>query len=154
MKIYTPEKLLIIPGINNQLVWVSGVFDLLHFGHVQFLREAKALGKNLLVVTHSDKYVKLVKGDNRPYHNENERAEILSELISVDYVCIWDGWENITDFALQIKPSIFAITQKSYDHSQNKKWDGSSWEEITAQINAKLVKIDIHKNYSSSNFIR
>jgi D-beta-D-heptose 7-phosphate kinase/D-beta-D-heptose 1-phosphate adenosyltransferase len=93
-KILSLEKLLgVRQGLRTEgqrLVFTNGVFDLLHVGHVRYLKSARELGDALLVAINSDRTVRELKGDNRPLTNEIERAEILSALRQVDYVTIFD----------------------------------------------------------------
>lgn len=71
---------------GETLVMTNGCFDLLHPGHVQYLREAKALGDRLLVAVNSDESVKRLKGDSRPINPLEHRMIVLSALESVDWV--------------------------------------------------------------------
>jgi D-beta-D-heptose 7-phosphate kinase/D-beta-D-heptose 1-phosphate adenosyltransferase len=75
---------------GNRIVFTNGCFDLLHVGHVRYLNEAKKLGDLLFVGVNTDASVKRLKGPNRPVQNEKDRAEILSELKAVDFVCLFD----------------------------------------------------------------
>ena len=67
-------------------VLVGGVFDIIHYGHVHFLKNAKSLGDHLVVALESDKNVKRLKGEKRPIHNQNQRREMLESLEFVDEV--------------------------------------------------------------------
>ncbi|HEY0729123.1 MAG TPA: D-glycero-beta-D-manno-heptose 1-phosphate adenylyltransferase [Pyrinomonadaceae bacterium] len=75
---------------NQRLVFTNGVFDLLHVGHVRYLRQARALGDALVVAINSDRSVQELKGPERPVFDEGERAEILAALRDVDYVVVFD----------------------------------------------------------------
>lgn len=75
---------------GERIVFTNGCFDLIHVGHVRLLQEAKKLGTRLVVAINSDASVKRLKGPERPIVNENNRAEILSHLASVDAVTIFD----------------------------------------------------------------
>jgi len=75
---------------NTKIVFTNGCFDILHLGHVRYLKEAKKLGDVLIVGLNSDSSVKTLKGSPRPYVKDHERAEILASLESVDYVTIFD----------------------------------------------------------------
>ena len=75
---------------GKSLVFTNGCFDILHVGHVRYLCEARAMGEFLLVAVNSDRSVIEVKGPARPVVPEDERAEILAALSSVDYVTIFD----------------------------------------------------------------
>ena len=75
---------------NNKLVFTNGCFDILHRGHVTYLNEARSLGDYLIVAVNSDESVKKLKGPGRPINNEQDRAFILDNLKSVDYVMIFN----------------------------------------------------------------
>src|SRR5262245_42489114 len=73
------------------VVFTNGVFDILHPGHVRYLRDARALGDLLIVGVNSDRSVRaLGKAANRPINPEQERVEVLAALASVDAVVIFD----------------------------------------------------------------
>jgi D-beta-D-heptose 7-phosphate kinase/D-beta-D-heptose 1-phosphate adenosyltransferase len=73
-----------------RLVFTNGVFDLLHVGHVRYLAQARSLGDALVVAINSDQCVRELKGPDRPVFDQDERAEILAALRSVDYVVVFD----------------------------------------------------------------
>jgi rfaE bifunctional protein nucleotidyltransferase chain/domain len=73
-----------------RVVFTNGCFDLLHPGHVRYLAAARALGDVMVVGMNSDKSVRRLKGEGRPILDEQERAEVLSALESVDYVTVFD----------------------------------------------------------------
>jgi D-beta-D-heptose 7-phosphate kinase/D-beta-D-heptose 1-phosphate adenosyltransferase len=75
---------------GRRVVFTNGVFDLLHPGHVRYLRQARALGDLLIVGVNSDRSVRQNKGPDRPITPEAERAEILAALACVDAVTIFD----------------------------------------------------------------
>ncbi len=75
---------------GRRLVFTNGVFDLLHVGHVRYLREARSLGDALLVAINSDRAVRELKGANRPVMTEGERAEVLAALEAVSFVTVFD----------------------------------------------------------------
>ena len=75
---------------GEQIVLTNGCFDLLHVGHVRYLRGAKALGGKLIVAINSDDSVRRIKGEGRPAMPAAERAEILAALSDVDAVVIFD----------------------------------------------------------------
>jgi len=98
----------------NRIVLVGGVFDILHYGHLYFLKKAKELGDYLVVAIESDSNVKRLKGDNRPFHNQNQRREILESLNVVDKVVILGELMNDVDYRKlveEINPNILAITK-------------------------------------------
>ena len=75
---------------GRRLVFTNGCFDLLHVGHVRYLREARSLGDALLVAINSDPSVRALKGAGRPLMNESERAEVLAALAAVDFVTVFE----------------------------------------------------------------
>ena len=74
---------------GQRIVFTNGVFDLLHPGHVRYLREARALGDLLIVGLNADESVRRNKGPGRPITVDDERAEILAALECVDGVVIF-----------------------------------------------------------------
>jgi len=82
---------------NKKVVFTNGCFDLLHIGHVKYLKEAKSKGDFLIVGINADASVKRLKGPTRPIQNENDRSEILAALESVDATVIFteDTPENL-----------------------------------------------------------
>ena len=75
---------------GRRLVFTNGVFDLLHVGHVRYLRQARSLGDALLVAINSDRAVRELKGASRPVTVEGERAEVLAALEAVSFVTVFD----------------------------------------------------------------
>jgi D-beta-D-heptose 7-phosphate kinase/D-beta-D-heptose 1-phosphate adenosyltransferase len=71
---------------GKRIVFTNGCFDILHKGHVTYLREARKLGDVLILGLNTDESVRGLKGDGRPVNNEDDRAEVLCSLESVDYV--------------------------------------------------------------------
>ena len=75
---------------NRKLVFTNGVFDILHHGHVSYLKEARNLGDALVIGCNADTSVRRLKGEKRPLQNEIDRAHILASLKSTDCVAIFD----------------------------------------------------------------
>ncbi len=75
---------------GRKLVFTNGVFDILHVGHVRYLRQARELGEALVVAINSDASVRELKGQDRPLMKQDDRAEVLAALSAVDYVTIFD----------------------------------------------------------------
>lgn len=122
----------VLPG----KVLVGGVFDILHYGHIHFLREAKKLGEVLVVALESDKNVKRLKGNSRPFHNQNQRREILESLTFVDEVIILKesmSDEDYKNLVQTTKPNILAVT--AGDPILKKK------KSHAKTVNAKVVEI-------------
>lgn len=92
---------------KKKIVATNGCFDILHIGHVRYLKKAKALGDILIVAVNSDKSTRELKGPSRPINSQNDRMEILSSLICVDYVILFDKISPV-DLLLEIKPDIYA----------------------------------------------
>lgn len=91
---------------EKTIVATNGCFDILHVGHVRYLKKAKELGDVLIVALNSDNSVKQIKGPNRPINSELERAEVLSALYFVDYVVLFDE-PSPKDLLAHIKPDIY-----------------------------------------------
>jgi D-beta-D-heptose 7-phosphate kinase/D-beta-D-heptose 1-phosphate adenosyltransferase len=72
------------------VAFTNGVFDLLHVGHVRYLRAARAVGDVLVVAVNSDRSARLVKGPGRPVTPQAERVEVLRALDCVDAVVVFD----------------------------------------------------------------
>ena len=90
---------------GKTIVTTNGCFDILHVGHVRYLEKTKSFADVLIVALNSDKSVRSIKGEGRPINNENDRAEVLSALRSVDYVVLFDE-DSPLDLLLQIKPDV------------------------------------------------
>jgi D-beta-D-heptose 7-phosphate kinase/D-beta-D-heptose 1-phosphate adenosyltransferase len=92
-KIYTRKKLQKeidrLRKEGEKIIFTNGCFDILHVGHTRYLQEAKKIGDILVVAVNSDSSVRTIKGEKRPLIPENERAEMVASLASVDYVTIF-----------------------------------------------------------------
>jgi D-beta-D-heptose 7-phosphate kinase/D-beta-D-heptose 1-phosphate adenosyltransferase len=75
---------------NKKVVFSNGCFDILHAGHVDYLNKAKSFGDILIVALNSDASVKRLKGSSRPIVSADERAFIIANLKSVDYVTFFE----------------------------------------------------------------
>ena len=90
---------------GKKIVFTNGCYDLIHIGHLRCFREGKKLGDILIVALNSDHSVRSLKGPTRPLIPQNERAEIMSALESVDYVTIFDQDDPLHLIA-SLKPDI------------------------------------------------
>lgn len=91
---------------GQRVVFTNGVFDLLHPGHVRYLRAAKRLGDVLVVGLNSDRSVRrLAKGPERPLVRERDRAEVLAALEMVDYVTIF-GQDTPYELIEALRPDV------------------------------------------------
>lgn len=91
---------------DRRIVFTNGCFDVIHAGHVAYLREAKQLGDVLIVAVNSDEQVRIQKGQGRPIYPAAERMELLSELQCVDYVCVFDT-PTVHDLLRALRPDVF-----------------------------------------------
>ncbi len=93
-KVRTLDELRIEIAVHREagqrVVFTNGCFDVIHAGHVAYLREAKQCGDVLVVAVNSDSQVRSQKGPGRPVYNEKERLEILSELNCIDYLLVFE----------------------------------------------------------------
>ena len=75
---------------HKKLVFTNGVFDILHHGHVSYLKEARNLGDALIIGVNADASVRRLKGEKRPLQKENDRASILAALKSTDCIVVFN----------------------------------------------------------------
>jgi len=92
---------------GKQVVLANGCFDLIHIGHIRYLKESKKKGDVLVVALNSDSSVRKLKGKGRPILNENERAEIISSFSFVDYITFFIE-EKVDKVLLSLKPHVHA----------------------------------------------
>ena len=92
---------------GRRVVLANGCFDILHVGHVRYLRGAAALGDVLVVALNGDVSVRALKGPGRPFMTEAERAEMLSALACVDHVVIFTEL-NVEKVLRSLRPDIHA----------------------------------------------
>lgn len=89
------------------IVFTNGCFDILHAGHVRYLKAARELGDCLILGLNSDQSVRKIKGPTRPINTQEDRAEVLSALSAVDYVVIFDE-ATAENLIVAIQPAIYA----------------------------------------------
>ena len=110
-KLHTLDQLKdIIPEEKRQgkrIVLANGCFDLIHVGHIRYLKESKDQGDILLVALNSDSSVQSLKGKGRPILNEEERVAIVSSFSFVDYVTVFDEL-NVEKILLELEPDVHA----------------------------------------------
>ncbi len=92
---------------GEKIILTNGCFDLLHVGHVRYLRGAKELGGRVIVAVNSDASVRALKGEGRPITPERERAEILAALEDVDAAVIFDA-PDVRELVRLLRPDIHA----------------------------------------------
>jgi len=92
---------------GEKVVLANGCFDLIHVGHIRYLRESKEKGNILVVALNSDSSVRKLKGKGRPILQEQEREEIISSFEFVDYITFFDEL-NVEKVLLTLKPDTHA----------------------------------------------
>lgn len=130
---------------GKSYVATNGCFDILHVGHVRYLSKTKSLADFSIVMLNSDKSVKLIKGESRPINNEQDRAEILSALSSVDYVVLFEE-RSPAGLLEKIKPDIYT---KGADYTLETLPE----REIVERNNIKVEFIDFVQGKSTTNII-
>ena len=130
---------------KKTIVFTNGCFDILHRGHIEYLNEAKALGDFLIVGLNSDSSVKILKGENRPFMGQNDRAYILAHIKSVDAVCIFD--EETPYQLIDIVRPDFLV--KGGDYHPEKVVG----KDIVERYGGRVVIIPFVSGYSSSQII-
>jgi rfaE bifunctional protein nucleotidyltransferase chain/domain len=95
----------VLQSAGKKVVFTNGCFDILHSGHIDLLRRARAFGDALVVAINTDSSVARMKGSNRPIIPQQERAEILDEMEMVDFVCAFDE-DTPLEAILEIHPDV------------------------------------------------
>lgn len=131
--------------LGKKVVFTNGCFDIIHSGHVKYLQESKKLGDILIIGLNSDESVRKIKGNSRPINNENDRAIVLSELKSVDYVTIFN---DNTPYKL-IEAIIPDILTKGGDYTE----ENIVGADIVKLNGGKVVVINFVDGKSTTNII-
>ncbi len=129
-----------------RIVLANGCFDLFHVGHIRYLAGARALGDRLIVGINSDDQVRKLKGENRPFMPENERAEIISALRFVDYVTIFPE-ATVTELLRAVRPDFHA---KGTDYTT----DSVPEREIVREYGGRVAIVGDPKDHSSTDLIQ
>jgi len=147
-KIITPQSAAEIVKEYNEggssVVFTNGCFDILHAGHTRLLEKCRSLGDLLIVGLNSDASIKRYKGEKRPIVPQEERAEMLLALKSVDYVVIFDEDEPKEIISI-IKPDIL-VKGADWAHYV-------SGREIVEAKGGKVVLIPLEQGKSTTNII-
>lgn len=130
---------------NAVIVLANGCFDLFHVGHIRYLSEARALGDCLIVGINSDAQVRQLKGANRPFTPEGERAEIISALRCVDFVTIFEE-PTVEELIRAIRPDFHA---KGTDYTTETVPE----REIVIECGGQVAIVGDPKNHSSTDLI-
>ena len=131
---------------GERITLANGGFDLMHVGHVRYLRAAKALGGRLVVAINSDESVRALKGAGRPIMPENERAEIVAALADVDAVVIFPELD-VRAIIREIRPDIQA---KGTDYTA----DSVPERDAVAEYGGCVEIVGDAKDHSTSEIIR
>lgn len=149
-KIYHHDKLLEILAeqrrANRRIVFTNGCFDLMHAGHVGYLRAARARGDLLVIGLNSDLSVRAIKGPSRPIVDQDMRATVLEALECIDYITFFDDPDPL-QLILAIQPDVLV--------------KGADWEEdrIVGAREVKaaggdVVRVPLVPGISTSEIIR
>ena len=130
---------------GEQVTLANGCFDLLHVGHVRYLRAAKALGGKLVVAINSDDSVRVLKGVGRPLMPEWERAEILAALEGVDAVVVF-AEPDVRNLVREIRPNIQA---KGTDYTAESVPEAS----VVRECGGRVEIVGDPKDHSTSAII-
>lgn len=133
-------------GAGERIVLANGNFDLLHVGHVRYLRGAKELGGKLIVAVNSDESVRALKGEGRPVMPAAERAEIVAALGDVDAVVIFPELD-VRALIREIQPDIQA---KGTDYTV----DTVPERDAVAEYGGRVAIVGDSKNHSTSEILR
>jgi rfaE bifunctional protein nucleotidyltransferase chain/domain len=131
---------------GERVTLANGGFDLLHVGHVRYLRSAKALGGRLVVAINSDESVRALKGEGRPITPEDERAEIVAALADVDAVIIFPELD-VRAIIREIRPDIQA---KGTDYTA----ESVPERDVVVECGGRVEIVGDAKDHSTSEIIR
>jgi D-beta-D-heptose 7-phosphate kinase/D-beta-D-heptose 1-phosphate adenosyltransferase len=126
---------------GKTIVFTNGCFDILHKGHLSYLREASKLGDIFILGLNSDVSVKRLKGNNRPINNEEDRAEVLSFLDFIDYITIFDE-ETPFELIKGVHPDVLV-----------KGGDYKAEDVVGKEFSGKVEIIPFVEGYSTTNTI-
>jgi rfaE bifunctional protein nucleotidyltransferase chain/domain len=130
---------------GKKIVFTNGCFDILHVGHVRYLKKAKSLGDILIIGINTDRSVKTIKGEKRPIVPEKERAEVLSALEFVDYVVFFDDPDPLA-LIVALKPDVLV---KGADWSKAR----IIGREAVENLGGRVVRIPMVPGASSTGLI-
>ena len=141
MKVIIPR----LKAESKKVVFTNGCFDILHVGHIRYLKKAKSLGDILIIGMNTDRSVKSFKGEKRPIVPENERAEVLSALEFVDYVVLFDEPDPLR-LIETLKPDVLV---KGADWAKEK----IIGREIVENAGGRVVRVPMVPGASSTGVI-
>jgi rfaE bifunctional protein nucleotidyltransferase chain/domain len=132
---------------SQRVVATNGCFDILHVGHVRYLIAARKLGEVLVVGLNGDDSVRQLKGEGRPVNREQDRAEVLAALESVDYVTIFPE-NRATNFLRAAAPAVYA---KGGDYTADTLDPGE--RAVLDEFGTRIEIIPFEKGYSTSELL-
>jgi rfaE bifunctional protein nucleotidyltransferase chain/domain len=130
---------------GRSIVFTNGVFDLLHPGHVRYLRHARRLGDALIVGVNSDRSVRANKGSDRPLTPEMERVEILEALQCVDGVVIFDE-DTPHELIAALQPDVLV---KGADWAE----DAIVGRDLVEGRGGRVVRLPIEPGHSTTRIV-
>lgn len=131
---------------ERKIALANGGFDLIHIGHIRYLKEAKSISDILIVALNSDRSLKKLKGENRAIINEKGRIKILSSFEFVDYVTLFDE-DTVNKVLLVLKPDFHC---KGSDYST----DTVPERETVKAYGGKIVIVGGDKVRSTSEILK
>ena len=131
---------------GEPVILANGCFDLVHVGHIRYLRAAKALGGKLVVAVNADETVRALKGPGRPLMPDHERAEILAALADVDAVVIFPE-TDVRALIREIRPDVQA---KGTDYTA----DSVPEADAVREGGGRVEIVGDPKDHSTSEIIR
>lgn len=135
------------PLQGKKITLVGGCFDVMHYGHLRFLTQAKALGDYLIIALENDEA--LVETKNRKvFHTQTQRAEILEALRLVDEVLLLPSMASdqaYLELVQRIAPSVIALTQGDPQ--------GANKEQQAQNVGASCVSIAFEKGFSTTDLL-
>jgi len=93
-------------------VWTNGCFDILHIGHLKMLEYAKSRGDYLVVGIDTDGRVKQLKGEDRPFNNEDDRKNFLLSIKFVDEVVLFDSKQSLENHILNLSIDLIVVGEE------------------------------------------
>ena len=130
---------------GQKIVFTNGCFDILHAGHVRYLAQARSFGDCLVLGLNTDASVHRLKGPTRPINNEQDRAEVVGALKSVDYVVLF-GEQTAETLIAKVKPDVYA---KGGDYTL----DTLPEAKIVQSYGGRVEFIDMVQGRSTTNMI-
>ena len=141
------ERAKALRAAGKKVVATNGCFDLLHVGHVRYLKAARARGDILVVGLNGDASVRQLKGAGRPLNSEKDRAEVLAALESVDLIAIFPE-DRATRFIQSVAPDVYV---KGGDYKAETL--NSEERAVLEKLGTKIEIVPFEKGYSTSGLL-